>query len=141
MTEPGLDPVRRRSAGVADTRVVVSAEELAAIEGAIEGVLAPYVTRDPEQRPSGARGVRTACTVAWRAPAARSTTASAPSTPSPEAPMATLMGLRATLITAAAGKAPSLLWPLPSPIPGIRLAPDASLVETVESETAGSADR
>jgi DNA-binding transcriptional ArsR family regulator len=57
-TEHGLDPVWRRSAGLANTRVVVSAEELAAIEEAIEGVLAPYVTRDPAQRPSGAGGVR-----------------------------------------------------------------------------------
>ncbi|MFJ9681875.1 ArsR/SmtB family transcription factor [Streptomyces sp. NPDC101194] len=57
-TEPGLDPVWSRLAGLANTRVVVSAEELAAIEDAIETVLAPYVRRDPAQRPSGARGVR-----------------------------------------------------------------------------------
>jgi DNA-binding transcriptional ArsR family regulator len=57
-TEPGLDPVWRKPAGLANTRVVVSPEELAAIEDAIESVLAPYVTRDPEQRPSGSRGVR-----------------------------------------------------------------------------------
>ncbi len=57
-TEPGLDPRWRRLAGLADTRVVVSAEELAAIEDAIETVLAPYVTRDRAQRPDGARGVR-----------------------------------------------------------------------------------
>ncbi|MFF9157477.1 ArsR/SmtB family transcription factor [Streptomyces sp. NPDC014846] len=57
-TEPGLDPEWRRLAGLANTRVVVSAEELADIEDAIESVLAPYVTRDPEKRPSDARGVR-----------------------------------------------------------------------------------
>ncbi|MFF0290797.1 ArsR/SmtB family transcription factor [Streptomyces sp. NPDC005262] len=57
-TEPGLDAEWRRPAGLANTRVVVSAEELAAIEDAIESVLAPYVTRDAAQRPSGARGVR-----------------------------------------------------------------------------------
>lgn len=57
-TEPGLDPVWRGSAGLAHTRVVVSPEELAAIEDAIESVLAPYVTRDPAQRPNRARGVR-----------------------------------------------------------------------------------
>ncbi|MGW2826226.1 ArsR/SmtB family transcription factor [Streptomyces sp. NPDC001443] len=57
-TEPRLEPVWLRLAGLANTRVVVSAEELAVIEDAIEGVLAPYVTRDPAQRPSGARGVR-----------------------------------------------------------------------------------
>ncbi|MFC4592510.1 ArsR/SmtB family transcription factor [Sphaerisporangium corydalis] len=56
--EPDLDPVWRRHAGLADTRVVVSADELAAIEDAIEAVLAPYVTRDPASRPAGGRGVR-----------------------------------------------------------------------------------
>jgi hypothetical protein len=48
--EPGLVPVWRRLASLANTRVVVSAEELAAIEDAIESVLAPYVTRDPSGR-------------------------------------------------------------------------------------------
>lgn len=57
-TEPGLDPEWRRLAGLANTRVVVSADELAAIEDAIEAVLAPYVTRAAAQRPSDARGVR-----------------------------------------------------------------------------------
>jgi DNA-binding transcriptional ArsR family regulator len=56
--EPGLEPAWRRLAGLADTRVVVSAEEAAAIEDAIEAVLAPYVTRAPSRRPSGVRGVR-----------------------------------------------------------------------------------
>ncbi|WP_285564959.1 helix-turn-helix domain-containing protein [Streptomyces sp. RTGN2] len=56
--EPGLDPAWRRSAGLAHTRVMVSAEELAAIEDGIESVLAPYVTRDPADRPAGSRGVR-----------------------------------------------------------------------------------
>jgi hypothetical protein len=56
--EPGLDPVWRRLATVANTRVVVSAEELAAIDDAIESVIAPYVTRDPSRRPAGSRGVR-----------------------------------------------------------------------------------
>ncbi|MEV3949235.1 ArsR family transcriptional regulator, partial [Streptomyces halstedii] len=44
-------------AGLANTRVVVSAEELAAIEDGIERVLAPYVTRDPAERPADGRGV------------------------------------------------------------------------------------
>jgi len=57
-TEPGLEPRWRRLAGLANTRVVVSAEELAAIEDAIESALAPYVTRDPSRRPSDSRGVR-----------------------------------------------------------------------------------
>jgi DNA-binding transcriptional ArsR family regulator len=56
--EPGLEPVWRRLAGLANTRVVVSAEELAAIEDAVERVLAPYVTRDPAERPVDSRGVR-----------------------------------------------------------------------------------
>ncbi|MEU0397505.1 helix-turn-helix domain-containing protein [Streptomyces sp. NPDC006208] len=56
--EPELDPVWRRLAGLANTRVVVSAEELAAIEDAIERVLAPYVTRGEAARPADGRGVR-----------------------------------------------------------------------------------
>jgi DNA-binding transcriptional ArsR family regulator len=56
--EPGLDPAWRRLAGLANTRVVVTAEEAAAIEDAIESVLAPYVMRDQARRPAGARGVR-----------------------------------------------------------------------------------
>jgi DNA-binding transcriptional ArsR family regulator len=56
--EPGLDPVWRRRAGLANTRLTVTAEEAAAIEDAIEQVLAPYVTRDAASRPAGARGVR-----------------------------------------------------------------------------------
>ncbi|MFI5775095.1 ArsR/SmtB family transcription factor [Streptomyces sp. NPDC051658] len=56
--EPGLDPAWRRQAGLAHTRVMVSAEELAAIQDEIERVLAPYVTRDPADRPADSRGVR-----------------------------------------------------------------------------------
>ncbi|WP_322985187.1 ArsR/SmtB family transcription factor [Streptomyces sp. S584] len=56
--ESGLDTTWRRLAGLADTRVVVSADELAAIEDGIERVLAPYVVRDPEERPADSRGVR-----------------------------------------------------------------------------------
>ncbi|MEV6168755.1 helix-turn-helix domain-containing protein [Streptomyces sp. NPDC051954] len=56
-TEPGLEPSWRRLAGLANTRVVVSAEELAAIHDAIEAVLEPYVTRDAAEQP-GSRGVR-----------------------------------------------------------------------------------
>ncbi|MCX4850001.1 helix-turn-helix transcriptional regulator [Streptomyces sp. NBC_00893] len=56
--EPGLDPAWLAQAGLADTRVVVSAEELAAVEDGIERLLAPYVTRDAAERPAGARGVR-----------------------------------------------------------------------------------
>ncbi|WNI20496.1 helix-turn-helix domain-containing protein [Streptomyces sp. ITFR-16] len=56
--EPVLEPAWRGRAGVAHTRVVVSADELGAIEDAMERVLAPYVTRDEADRPAGGRGVR-----------------------------------------------------------------------------------
>lgn len=56
--EPKLEPAWRRLAGLANTRVVVSADELAAIEDGIERVLAPYVTRDEAARPADGRGVR-----------------------------------------------------------------------------------
>jgi DNA-binding transcriptional ArsR family regulator len=56
--EPELEPAWRRLAGLANTRVVVSADELAAIEDDIERILAPYVTRDPAARPTDGRGVR-----------------------------------------------------------------------------------
>ncbi|NEB94529.1 ArsR/SmtB family transcription factor [Streptomyces bauhiniae] len=56
--EPQLEPAWQRLAGLANTRVVVSADELAAIEDAIERVLAPYVTRDESARPADGRGVR-----------------------------------------------------------------------------------
>ncbi|MZD08243.1 helix-turn-helix domain-containing protein, partial [Streptomyces sp. SID5785] len=57
-TEPELEPRWSRLAGLADTRVVVSPQELASIEDAIQQVLAPYVTRAPQDRPDDARGVR-----------------------------------------------------------------------------------
>ncbi|WP_432103474.1 ArsR/SmtB family transcription factor [Streptomyces sp. bgisy091] len=57
-TEPHLDPAWQRASGLANTRLVVSAEELALIEDEIERVLAPYVTREPADRPAGSRGVR-----------------------------------------------------------------------------------
>ncbi|KUO16019.1 ArsR/SmtB family transcription factor [Streptomyces dysideae] len=57
-TEPGLEPAWRRLSGLANTRIVVSADELAAIGDAVEAVLAPYVTRDAGERPVGSRGVR-----------------------------------------------------------------------------------
>lgn len=57
-TEPRLDAEWSRAAGVSDTRVVVDAAELAAIWDGIEALLAPYVNRDPGERPEGSRGVR-----------------------------------------------------------------------------------
>ncbi|MDI6102317.1 helix-turn-helix domain-containing protein [Actinoplanes sp. NEAU-A12] len=56
--EPRLSPEWRRLGGLSNTRVSVTAEELAAIEDAIERVLAPYVTRDAEKRPARSRPVR-----------------------------------------------------------------------------------
>lgn len=56
--EPELDPAWLRLAGLANTRVVVSTEELAAIEDGIERLLAPYVTRDPAEQPTDGRGVQ-----------------------------------------------------------------------------------
>lgn len=55
-TEPALEPAWRRLSGLANTYVVVTAEELAAIEDAIEAVLEPYVMRDG--KPADGRGVR-----------------------------------------------------------------------------------
>lgn len=56
--EPALEPAWRRLSGLANTRVMLSPEEAAAVEKAIEQVLAPYVMRDADQRPADARGVR-----------------------------------------------------------------------------------
>ncbi|MFD0021769.1 ArsR/SmtB family transcription factor [Streptomyces sp. NPDC058382] len=56
--EPALEPEWQRLAGLAGTRVVVSPEELAAIEDGIERLLAPYVTREETERPSDGRGVQ-----------------------------------------------------------------------------------
>jgi DNA-binding transcriptional ArsR family regulator len=56
--EPRLGSEWRRLGGLANTRVVVSPAELEAVEKAIEQVLAPYVTRDPADRPTDGRGVR-----------------------------------------------------------------------------------
>lgn len=56
--EPELDPVWRNLAGLANTRVVVSAQELATIEDQMERILAPYVTRAPAERPIDSHGVR-----------------------------------------------------------------------------------
>ena len=57
-TEPHLEFRWRRQAGLSNTRVVVTDDELADITDRIEKVLAPYVTRDPADRPEGSRGVR-----------------------------------------------------------------------------------
>jgi DNA-binding transcriptional ArsR family regulator len=57
-TAPGLEPVWRDRSGLDNTRVVVTPEELEHITEAMREVLAPYVTREPSDRPDGARGVQ-----------------------------------------------------------------------------------
>jgi DNA-binding transcriptional ArsR family regulator len=56
--EPHLDERWRRLGGMANTRVVLNAEELETVEQAFEAVLAPYVMRDAADRPADGRGVR-----------------------------------------------------------------------------------
>ena len=57
-TEPRLEPEWLSRAGLSNTGVVVSPEELDAIEDAIEAVLAPYVLRDRTTPQPGRRDVR-----------------------------------------------------------------------------------
>lgn len=57
-TAPELEPVWRDRSGLDNTRVVVTPEELEHITEAMREVLAPYVTREPSDRPDGARGVQ-----------------------------------------------------------------------------------
>ncbi|MFF8359009.1 ArsR/SmtB family transcription factor [Streptomyces chartreusis] len=57
-TEPRLEPAWRRVVKLGNTRIVVTADELAAIEDAMEAVLAPYVMREAVERPADTRGVR-----------------------------------------------------------------------------------
>lgn len=57
--EPLLEPQWRRSAGLSNTTFVATADEVDAIEAAIENVLAPYVLRKGERETAdGARRVR-----------------------------------------------------------------------------------
>lgn len=57
-TEPGLDTDWSRAADFADTRLIVTAEELEALLAAVEELLTPYVDRVPADQPRGSRGVR-----------------------------------------------------------------------------------
>ncbi|OIJ63378.1 ArsR/SmtB family transcription factor [Streptomyces mangrovisoli] len=57
-TEPGLEPEWTRRAGGANTRIVVTSDELAALQDEMEELVARYVTRDAADRPTGSRGVR-----------------------------------------------------------------------------------
>jgi DNA-binding transcriptional ArsR family regulator len=57
--EPRLDEQWRQLAGMANTRVLVTADELREIEDAIEKLLVPYVRRKAKKKvPEGVRGVR-----------------------------------------------------------------------------------
>lgn len=57
--EPRLEVEWRRSAGLSNTTIAVTADELAAVEAAIEELLAPYVRRRAEREVEpGARPVR-----------------------------------------------------------------------------------
>lgn len=56
--EPRLAPEWQREAGVSNTGVALTVAELAAVNAAIEQVLAPYVTRDAAEQPPDARHVR-----------------------------------------------------------------------------------
>jgi len=59
--EPYLEPAWRRLAGRASTRILATADELAAIEKAMEDLLAPYVLRKDapaDTLPAGSRGIR-----------------------------------------------------------------------------------
>ncbi|GAA4124604.1 helix-turn-helix domain-containing protein [Knoellia locipacati] len=58
-TEPLLERQWRRSAGLSNTSIVATADELAGIEAAVEALLAPYVLRKGADEPTpGARRVR-----------------------------------------------------------------------------------
>jgi DNA-binding transcriptional ArsR family regulator len=57
-TEPELEPEWTRLAGANNTRIVVTVEELAALQDAFEELIAPYVVRRSGPRPPDGRGVR-----------------------------------------------------------------------------------
>ncbi|MFJ2155379.1 ArsR/SmtB family transcription factor [Streptomyces sp. NPDC087856] len=57
-TAPGLEPEWNRTARANNTRIVVTADELASLQDAFEALIAPYVVREPDRRPADARGVR-----------------------------------------------------------------------------------
>jgi DNA-binding transcriptional ArsR family regulator len=58
--EPQLDGEWLALSGLANTRILTTAAELADVEAKIEAILAPYVLRkdDPDDRPDGVRSVR-----------------------------------------------------------------------------------
>lgn len=56
-TAPALKPQWQDASGLSNTRLVVTPEEAEEIEQAIEAVLAPFVLRQADDAPDGARGV------------------------------------------------------------------------------------
>lgn len=56
--EPRLDDVWRATSGTSNTRLLITAEELAEIEDTIDRLLGRYVTRPADSLPAGARSVR-----------------------------------------------------------------------------------
>ncbi|MFI6627062.1 hypothetical protein [Streptomyces sp. NPDC050528] len=57
-TAPGPEPEWIRLARANNTRIVVTAGELAALNDALEELMAPYVVREPDCRPPKGREVR-----------------------------------------------------------------------------------
>jgi hypothetical protein len=56
--EPRLDLEWRRAAGSANTRVLLTLDELRQLDQAVEDLLLPFVRRKEIEAPAGARGVR-----------------------------------------------------------------------------------
>jgi len=56
--EPRLEPHWRALAGMGNTRVLLTADELRELEEGVEELIAPFVRRREEDAPAGARGVR-----------------------------------------------------------------------------------
>jgi DNA-binding transcriptional ArsR family regulator len=56
--EPNLEPRWRAESGMSNTRITVTAEELAEIQHEVEKLLGPYVQRPASEAPKGSRGVR-----------------------------------------------------------------------------------
>lgn len=57
-TEPQLELDWVRAAGLFNARVALTAEELRDAQARLEGLLAPFLTREPHAMPTGARPVR-----------------------------------------------------------------------------------
>ncbi|MFE9201897.1 helix-turn-helix domain-containing protein [Micromonospora sp. NPDC007230] len=56
--EPRLDTGWRRAAGLANTRIMLTAEEMQQLKEDVEALIARYVQRPEAEAPAGARGVR-----------------------------------------------------------------------------------